>query len=243
MDKETFEFEDRVYVDPQISLNEQNDFIDKFRNLQTSNQAEINQQTQSLGSDVPSNQGGLIGAEGTWNVQYQRPQVNAAIENLRKANQLQALNTVMANEQSAMANRLAQAKRAYQQAQQERYKKDRDKANQLSSQRSNQTKGTVTPEYLASGSVNSSDQTIRSNAPGTATVLDPNRAIWDTINQTPNANVYDLVTGQLLYQDTRVPTSTSQNNSSVWGSIIEPILTGVNAAIPGFGTLNLQKGN
>lgn len=74
---EVIEFEDRSYVNPQTSIDEQNQFIEKFRALQDQNQAQINQQTQALGSQVPSNQGGLVGAENLWNVQYQRPQVNA----------------------------------------------------------------------------------------------------------------------------------------------------------------------
>lgn len=123
---EVIEFEDRSYVNPQTSIDEQNQFIEKFRALQDQNQAQINQQTQALGSQVPSNQGGLVGAENLWNVQYQRPQVNAVgIENLRANNQLQALNTVMSNQQNAMANRLNQAKQAYYRAQQEASKRNR----------------------------------------------------------------------------------------------------------------------
>lgn len=122
---EVIEFEDRSYVNPQTSIDEQNQFIEKFRALQGQNQAQINQQTQALGSQVPSSQGGLVGAENLWNVQYQRPQVNAAIENLRANNQLQALNTVMSNQQNAMANRLNQAKRAYYRVPQEAAKRNR----------------------------------------------------------------------------------------------------------------------
>lgn len=138
---ETITFEDRSYVNPQVSLAEQDQFLERFKDIQSQNQAQINQQTQALGSQVPSNQGGLVGAEGLWNVQYQRPQVNAAIENLRQSNQLQALNTVMSNEQNAMTNRLNQVKRAYYRALQEQNKRDRDKTN--SSNSSNSPKGDV----------------------------------------------------------------------------------------------------
>lgn len=176
---ETITFEDRSYVNPQVSLAEQDQFIERFKDIQSQNQAQINQQTQALGSQVPSNQGGLVGAEGLWNVQYQRPQVNAAIENLRQANQLQALNTVMSNEQNAMANRLNQAKRAYYRAQQEQSKRDRDKAN-TPSNNSDATKGDV--EFVTSDTIAAnlndvpkdnffyqlvnSDQTIPGYAPG-----------------------------------------------------------------------------
>lgn len=137
MDNETITFEDRLYVNPEVSMAEQDQFINRFRNLQAQNQAQINKDTYNLGTPVPSNQGGLIGAEGRWNTQYQRPQVNAAIENLRQVNIQQALNTAMQNQQSAMANRLNQAKRAYYHAQQEASARDRANANNSSNQPGN----------------------------------------------------------------------------------------------------------
>lgn len=113
---ETLEFENRLYVNPEVSMAEQDQFIEKFRNLQGQNQAQINRDTYNLGTQVPSNLGGLTGAEGLWNAQYQRPAVNAAIENLRQVNLQQALNTAMQNQQNAMAERINQAKREYNRA-------------------------------------------------------------------------------------------------------------------------------
>lgn len=129
MNDETITFEDRIYTNPEVSMAEQDQFIDKFRNIQAQNQAQINRDTYNLGTPVSSNMGGLTGAEGLWNAQYQRPQVNSAIENLRQVNIQQAVNTAMQNQQNAMANRINQAKRAYYRAQQEASARDRNKTN------------------------------------------------------------------------------------------------------------------
>lgn len=130
MNDETISFEDRIYVNPEVSMAEQEQFMEKFRNVQGQNQSQINRDTYNLGTPVSSNLGGLTGAEGLWNVQYQRPAVNAAIENLRQVNMQQAVNTAMGNQQNAIAERLNQAKRAYYRAQQEASARDRAKANQ-----------------------------------------------------------------------------------------------------------------
>lgn len=129
MNDEIIEFEDRSYVDPNVGLAENDQFIEKFRNLQAQNQAQINRDTYNLGTPVPSNLGGLTGAEGLWNVRYQRPQVNAAVENLKQTMQQQALNTAMENQLTAAKNRANQAQRTYNRALQEQYAKDRAKAN------------------------------------------------------------------------------------------------------------------
>lgn len=191
MDNETITLEDRFYVDPSVSMAEQDQFIDKFRNIQAQNQAQINRDTYNLGTPVSSNLGGLTGAEGRWNTQYQRPQVNAAIENLRQVNMQQALNTAMGNQQNVMAERLNQAKRAYYRAQQEASARDRAKTNQPTTS----TKGDVGLEYVPSGK---GSDTLRSNAPGTSVVRDPSSAIWDQITGNPTAQVQDTATGQVL---------------------------------------------
>lgn len=134
MDNETITLEDRLYVNPEVSRAEQDAFLDKFRNIQAQNQAQINRDTYNLGTPVSSNLGGLTGADGRWNTQYQRPQVNAAIENLRQVNLQQAVNTAMQNQQNAIGERLNQAKRAYYRAQQEASARDRVNANKPSNQ-------------------------------------------------------------------------------------------------------------
>lgn len=113
---EVFTFEEREYVNPEVSLNEQMDFVDKYRALQNQSQAQINRDTQALGTQVPSSMGGLSGAENLWTTQYRTPQVNAAVENLKQAAQMSALNTALANQQGMWQNRYNQAERAYNRA-------------------------------------------------------------------------------------------------------------------------------
>lgn len=113
-ENETFTFEDREYVNPQVSLDEQNAFIDNLRQTQQQNTGEIVQQTRNLGTEVPSNLGGLVGGEGYWTSRYQTPQTNAVVSQLRSAAQAQALNDVLANEQAKWKKRYNDAYRAYQ---------------------------------------------------------------------------------------------------------------------------------
>lgn len=101
--------EDRRYIKPEVSLNEQNAFIDNLRTVQAQNNAEIKNDTYNLGTAVPSNLGGLVGGESYFNARYQTPQTNALISDLRSAAQAQALN-------EAMSNELAKAKERYNKA-------------------------------------------------------------------------------------------------------------------------------
>ena len=111
---ETTKFEDRVYVNPEVSLNEQTSFIDNLRANQGQRNAEINQQTYNLGTSVPSNLGGLTGGEGYWTSRYQTPQTASAVADLRATAQAQALNDVLANEQAKWKKRYNDAYRNYQ---------------------------------------------------------------------------------------------------------------------------------
>lgn len=83
--------EDTRAINPQTSLGEQNAFIENLRNTQAQQNAEIQQQTHDLGTDVPSQLGGLTGGEGYFQARYQTPYTNAAVGDLRAAAQAQAL--------------------------------------------------------------------------------------------------------------------------------------------------------
>lgn len=194
MGNETIEFEDRLYVNPELSMAEQDQFIEKFRNIQSQNQAQINRDTYNLGTPVSSNLGGLTGAEGLWNTQYQRPQVNAAIENLRQVGVQQAVNTAMANQQNAMQNRINQAKRAYYRAQNEAAARDRANANNPNNPNKpdDSKRGGVDVETLLQGKGSGS---IQSNTPGTSTILTPEGL---TTNE-PIFGVYDKDTTKQLW--------------------------------------------
>lgn len=114
---EVTEFENRSYVNPQAAVDESGTFIDNLRQTQQANTQQIAQDTANLGTEVPSNLGGLIGGEGYWTSRYQTPQTNATVANLRAAAQAKALNDVLANEQAIWKNRYQQAYRNYQKRQ------------------------------------------------------------------------------------------------------------------------------
>lgn len=115
MENDVFnEFEERVYLDPTQSRNEQLSFIDTLRETQANNTAQINADTYALGSQLPSNLGGLRGAEDTFVARYQTPQINQTVANLRLAAQQSALNTALSNLQNAYKKRYNDAMFNYQ---------------------------------------------------------------------------------------------------------------------------------
>ena len=111
--EETFEFEGTQYVNPTISRDEQLGFIDNLRAVQNQNNEQIKQDTYNLGTQTTSNLGGLTGAEGKWQAEYQTPQINYTVDNLKSVAQQSALNTALNNLQNAWQNRYNQAQRAY----------------------------------------------------------------------------------------------------------------------------------
>lgn len=110
LDDYAYNQDDRWYVNPQVALDEQNAFINNLRNLQAQDNAQITQQTRSLGTQVPSQLGGLVGGGGYFRSRLQTPQTNQTIANLRTAAQSQALQTLLYNE-------LEKAKKKYKDAQ------------------------------------------------------------------------------------------------------------------------------
>ncbi len=114
MDKETYTFEDRVYVNPETSRDEQLGFIEKLRGLQQEGAEKIERDTHNLGTDVTPNLGGLNGAEALWSGQYVTPKVESMVSGLRTAAQAQALNDVLSNYQAQMKQRYNEAYRAAQ---------------------------------------------------------------------------------------------------------------------------------
>lgn len=106
LDDFSYSEDERRYIKPEVSLNEQNAFIDNLRSVQEKNNAEIAQDTYNLGTDISSNLGGLVGGESYFQSRYQTPQTNSLVADLRAAAQAQALNTAMSSE-------LAKAKKRY----------------------------------------------------------------------------------------------------------------------------------
>ena len=113
---ETFtEVEGRGYLNPQVALDESNAFIDNLRATQAQQNQQIAQQTHNLGTDVPSNLGGLTGAGSYFTSRYQVPQTSSAVANLRATAQAAALNQALQNEQDIWKKKYNDAYRAYQQ--------------------------------------------------------------------------------------------------------------------------------
>ena len=113
-ENEFIEVEGRNYLNPQIALDESNAFIDNLRSTQEANNQQIKTDTYNLGTEIPSNLGGLTGAESYFTSRYQTPQAVSATANLRAAAQAKALNDVLVNEQAIWKNRYQQAYRNYQ---------------------------------------------------------------------------------------------------------------------------------
>lgn len=108
------EVEGRLYANPQTIIDESNTFIDNLRATQGQQNQEITQQTQRLGTDVPTNLGGLTGAESYFTSRYQTPQTISNIANLRATAQAAALNQALKNEQEMWKKRYQDAYNAYQ---------------------------------------------------------------------------------------------------------------------------------
>ena len=100
-------------MNPRVSLDEQNAFIDNLRNLQAQDNAQIAQQTKGLGTQVPSNLGGLTGGSGYFKARYQTPQTNQAISELKTVAQAQALSGILQNELEKQKASYYKAKRNY----------------------------------------------------------------------------------------------------------------------------------
>lgn len=105
---------DRRYINPQVSLDEQNAFIDNLRNMQRTNTAQITQDTRNLGTQVPSNLGGLGGGTSYFTSRYQTPQTNSMVSDLRATAQANALSTLLSNELSKAQKRYQDAYRSAQ---------------------------------------------------------------------------------------------------------------------------------
>lgn len=113
-DNEFVEVEGRGYVNPQVALDESNTFIDNLRSTQQANNQQIQTDTYNLGTEIPSNLGGLTGAESYFTSRYQTPQTVSAVANLRATAQATALNQVLANEEAMWKKRYNDAYRRYQ---------------------------------------------------------------------------------------------------------------------------------
>lgn len=106
--------EGRVYQNPETSRDEQADFYENLRAIQSANNADTKTQAESLGTDIASVQGGLIGPESYFTSRLQTPQTNQVVAELRGVAQASAFNTALSNIQSQYQKRYQDAYRNYQ---------------------------------------------------------------------------------------------------------------------------------
>ena len=116
-ENEYSEFESRRYINPNLTVEATDSFIDKLRATQQANAQQTAQQTAALGTDVPSNEGGLMGAGSYWSSRYATPQNSSLAADLRATAQAKALNDALSNEQAVWKQRYQDAYRDYQKRQ------------------------------------------------------------------------------------------------------------------------------
>lgn len=104
---------DRRYINPQVSLDEQNAFINNLRNNQQDWTDETISVTENLGTKIPSQLGGLTGGSGYFASRYQTPQTNSMVADLKAVAQSKALSDAMQNEISKAQKRYKDVYRAY----------------------------------------------------------------------------------------------------------------------------------
>lgn len=116
-DTEVYELENRAYVNPTQSRDEQLQFIDNLRTAQEQANQQIAEDTYALGTQVPTNLGGLTSGAGNadsyWASRYQTPQVASQIANLQATAQADALSKILDQDQAIYKNRANQAYRSY----------------------------------------------------------------------------------------------------------------------------------
>ena len=108
---EFYEYEGRYYQSPTLTRDETLGFVDQLRDTVRQNNAEIASSTQALGTNVPSNLGGLTGANGYFAQRYQTAPIETQVNTLRATAQADALNKLMTNYKNQAANRYQQAYR------------------------------------------------------------------------------------------------------------------------------------
>ena len=215
------EVESRLYANPQASLDRSNAFIDNLRATQAQQNQQIATDTQRLGTDIASSQGGL-GTNTPANMGYftsrlQTPQTSSAVANLRATAQATALNQVLENEQAIWKKRYQDAYRAYQ-------KSAYDKANTPQNPYANATGDepdteTTTPE--------GTNETRVYGYPGTYTVTDI----------AGNLHVVDMNTGD---EEVIAPGESSKTwqsaSSAVGGGTLRTLPNGNTVLVkPGYG--------
>ena len=106
MNNEYYDYEDRRYVNPLVSRDEQMAFANNLRAVADNDISKIYRDTHALGTDVTPNLGGLNGSTNLWKRNYVSPKVESMTQGLRAVAQSAAL-------EGAMSNYLNQMKQKY----------------------------------------------------------------------------------------------------------------------------------
>lgn len=190
LDDYAYEDDGRWYVKPQVSLDEQNAFIQNLRGLQEQGDTMVQNQTHALGTQVPSNLGGLTGGSGYFASRLQTPKINNMVAGLRATNQAQALKT-------AMQNDIAKAQKTYN----ELYRKNELGLN------GNGGGGKTDPDNEVTGDVEYEDASEKEIDPeGTDTI--------EEVNTDPRYNTQDESLGETTIRNIGEAT---ENVSNVYG--------------------------
>lgn len=209
---EFYTYEDRAYIKPTLSSGEQEKFIDNLRDIQKQNTAQIAEQTYNLGTQVPSNLGGLGGGESYFTSRYQTPQVDEMVSTLKAASQAQELQDTMSNYQAQLKNKYSQAQRAY---------NKRERARQRALQNAAlKSAGGNTPKnplgYTDSG-LDVDERGITNMGPGTTTYTQNGRKYVQE-----NGKTYEIYSDGTLHD-----TSDDKRGSKGIDRVIEDVLGGV----------------
>lgn len=109
---EFYEYEGRFYQNPTKTRDETLTFVDSLRDTVGRDNQAIATQTEMLGTNVPSNLGGLTGSEGYFAQRYQTTPIETQVSALKATAQADALNKLMTNYRNQAQNRYQQAYRS-----------------------------------------------------------------------------------------------------------------------------------
>lgn len=196
MENEYTEVNRRLYSKPELALGETNQFLDRLEQARTEGLDRISDTTHALGTDVPAFQGGLIGAGPSTVAQYQTPQVNQMVANLRATAQQQALN-------EQLNNLLAQKQQEYKDAYRNAYT-------------------TATTPVSPSGDVdveNYSTGVASGEIPGSLYMGPAGTTVAPTLEYDekgiPSYKVYDTETGEVLYDPVAETRGSAQDLNNI----------------------------
>lgn len=203
-DTETLTFENKNYVSPTVSRDEQMSFVDTLRQTSAENVDRINRDTQALGSQVDPMYGGF--SKGTqFADRYVTPQTNALVDTLKATAQQTALNQALSNLQEQYTQRYNDAYRNAKIREYDEYQAEKAAANSSSTTTANDnnTQGDVEINYNTGETVSGYNSSI------------PNK--YTVVDSAGILHIVDMTTGEEETVDTKTASNSLTNkiNSAV----------------------------